>query len=67
MSGWPHRGGMDERTILRRLSLPDRLRVLAFDTRLTRSPEPLVAAIWEAIASLERPQPTHSVAKPAPP
>jgi len=44
---------MNERTILHRLSLPDRLQVLAFDASLTRTPRPLVTAIWKAIAELE--------------
>ena len=57
LTGGGYRPRMTEALILSRLSLPDRLRLLAFDARLTGTPEPLIAAIWDAIAQLERPAP----------
>jgi hypothetical protein len=48
---------MNEADLLRRLSLADRLRVLAFDATLTATPAPLIEALWLAVDAVEPPDP----------
>jgi hypothetical protein len=40
---------MTENEALSRLPLVDRLELIAFDARLSGTPEPLLQAIWEPI------------------